>query len=366
MSRPIDYLLMAGHVPAGGLGGGIVRYTVGLAVALGARSDVRLQLVVNRDAADYARDLVPRARVHAVQKQVGGRGVLDELVGPLAPFTRAACGPVDVVHGVKHIVPVFTRGARSVLTVHDMLVRDRPRDYSRSKRLLLSAPYGLALTRADLLLCASAATRSRLLSYYPEVAGRATVVPLAASELDHRGAKPPTELVGRSFGLVVGDALPRKNVGFLGTVWAEVVRARPEFQLVVLGIDETQLAGQGPEWRRLLDDKTVICLAHAGDESLAWCYAHADAVLCPSYFEGFGLPAAEAAAAGAPIIISEDPALGAAAPAAARRLPSWDVTTWARAAVELPRRHAAVAPEGGPIRRWPDVAEDTIRAIREC
>ena len=52
MTRPLNYLLMAPHVPADGHGGGVVRYTVELAAALGARDDVRLQILSNRVAAD--------------------------------------------------------------------------------------------------------------------------------------------------------------------------------------------------------------------------------------------------------------------------------------------------------------------------
>src|SRR6187551_1834385 len=127
---------MAGHVPAGGSGGGIVRYTLELATALAQRpDDVRLHLGVNAGAVEYFRDAFPTASVHSVQKRTGGLAILDEHLAGLAPFGRQIGAPVDVVHSVKHIAPLFTRGARSVLTVHDMLVVDRPLDYSRGKRL---------------------------------------------------------------------------------------------------------------------------------------------------------------------------------------------------------------------------------------
>src|SRR4051794_36857932 len=129
---------MAGHVPAGGDGGGIVRYTLELASALAQRTDdVRLHLGVNTAAEQYFRDTFPTASIHAVQKRTGGLAILDEPLAGLAPVGRQVESHVDVVHGVKHIAPLFTRGARPVLTVHDMLVIDRPLDYSRGKRLLL-------------------------------------------------------------------------------------------------------------------------------------------------------------------------------------------------------------------------------------
>jgi glycosyltransferase involved in cell wall biosynthesis len=300
-----------------------------------------------------------------VQKRTGGLGILDEHIGALAPVGRRITAPIDVVHSVKHIAPLFTRGARSVLTVHDMLVVDRPDDYSRSKRLLLRVPYALSLTRADLLLCVSDATRQRLLSYYPELEHRAVVVPLAASpRIAGAPGEPVPALQGRAFGVVVGDGLPRKNLTFLGTVWWRVTRQRPGLVLAVVGSGAARLAELSDHWRALLAEGAAAALPGIDDDALAWCYRNAAVVLCPSYLEGFGLPAAEAAATGAPMVVSEDPALSAAAPGSALRAASWDVDSWITAVGRVLGHDAPRKPDPEPVRRWADVAEETISAIR--
>ena len=363
---PLRYLLMAGHVPADGGGGGIVRYTLELASALAQRADdVRLHLGVNTGAVEYIRDTFPTASVHPVQKRTGGLAILDEHLAGLAPFGRQIGAPVDIVHSVKHIAPLFTRGARSVLTVHDMLVVDRPLDYSRNKRLLLKVPYALSLTRANLLICVSDATRQRLLSYYPELERRAVVVPLAASPrmLESQG-EPVPALDGRTFGVVVGDGLARKNLAFLGAVWHRLTRTRPDLVLAVVGSGAAGLPELSAQWRELLAEGTAMALPRISDDVLAWCYRNTAAALCPSYMEGFGLPAAEAAAAGAPVVVSEDPALSAAAPASALRAASWDVDSWVTAIEKVLAGEGCAAPEPAPVRRWADVADETISAIR--
>lgn len=48
MNRPVRWLVMAGHVPPEGRGGGIVRCTLELARALDRRDDVELHLVTSR------------------------------------------------------------------------------------------------------------------------------------------------------------------------------------------------------------------------------------------------------------------------------------------------------------------------------
>ena len=364
--RGLRYLLMAGHVPAGGSGGGIVRYTLELAMALAERpDDVELHLGVNAAAVDWFRDTFPKAAVHAVQKRTGGLAILDEHLGAFAPVGRKIGARMDVVHSVKHISPLFTRGARSVLTVHDMLVVDRPRDYSRSKRLLLRVPYVLSLSRADLLVCVSDATRNRLLSYYPELERRSVVVPLAASpRMAGSAGEPVAALEGRTFGLVVGDGLARKNLAFLGTVWRRVVESRPDLVLAVVGTGEDGLRDLSDDWRELLTDGSAVVLPRISDEALAWCYHHAAVALCPSYMEGFGLPAAEAAAAGAPMVVSEDPALSAVAPASALRAASWDVEAWVQGVQTVVSGNRSPAWDAEPVRRWADVAAETISAIR--
>lgn len=364
--RCLRYLLMAGHVPADGGGGGIVRYTLELASALAERSDdVELHLGVNSGAVEYFRDVFPKASVHAVQRRTGGLAILEEHVGALAPVGRKVVGPVDVVHSVKHIAPLFTRRARSVLTVHDMLVIDRPRDYSRSKRLLLRVPYVLSLTRADLLVCVSDATRNRLLSYYPELERRTVVVPLAASpRMAGSSGQPVAALDGRTFGLVVGDGLPRKNLAFLGAVWHRLTRQRPDLALAVVGSGAAGLGELSEQWRALLADGTAVALPRISDDELAWCYRTTAVALCPSYMEGFGLPAAEAAAAGAPMVVSEDPALSAAASASALHAASWDVESWVAAVQAVLARDGRTGTDPEPVRRWADVADETISAIR--
>src|SRR4051812_36769953 len=220
---------MATHVPPDGRGGGIVRYTVELARALRRRDDVDLHLLTSTTAAGPLAELV------------GGPDrivALPAMPDPVLPaFERYALGRqlgprFDVVQGTKHLLP---RGvaARTALTVHDMLVFERPEDFGVAKRMLLRSPYRASLRQAGILLCVSRATRDRLAAWEPESARRAAVVPLATSpRLREVAPVPVPDLRGRPFGLVVGDGSPRKNVPVVTSAWARVVRQRPDAVLV--------------------------------------------------------------------------------------------------------------------------------------
>ncbi len=357
--RPSRWLLMAGHVPASGVGGGIVRYTLELATALRRRSDIELSVLASPEAAGLLADVV------------GGEDRVVRLPsvpdGALPAYERFLLGErlrgrFDVVQGTKHLLP---RGvpARTALTVHDMILFERPEDFGLAKRVLLRRPYRGSLRQADTLLCVSSATRDRLLAFDPTSAGRATVVPLATSRrLREVDPRPVTELAGRPFGLVVGDGSPRKNVPLVTSAWAEVVRSRPDAVLVHVGPPEWGRAPYGPAHPVLRDSGNLVHLVGVDDGTLRWCYDNAVVVLAPSLAEGFGLPAAEALDLGAPLVTSLDPALCEVSSGRAEHLPADDVAGWADAIL----RHLATgrpAPAAGPVRTWDDVAAETVRAV---
>lgn len=363
MTRPARWLLMAGHVPPSGFLGGIVRYTVELAHALERREDVELHLLASPAAAD------------ALAGIVGGPGRVVRL--PPVPeaatpayerwaLARQLGGRFDVVQGTKHLVP---RGAvaHTVLTVHDMLLLDRPGDFGAAKRALLRRPYRASLRQAGTLLCVSAATRQRLAAWDPRAAAGAAVVPLATSPRLREAAPVPVgDLRGRPFALVVGDGSPRKNVPVVTAAWARVVRQRPDAVLVHVGPPEWGQSAYGPDHPALLASGNLLQLTGVDDGTLRWCYENAAVVLAPSLAEGFGLPAAEALDLGAPLVTSRDPALCEVSADRAEHLAADDVEAWAAAALRHLADGTRRAAPAGPLRTWDDVAADTVRAVLDA
>jgi glycosyltransferase involved in cell wall biosynthesis len=71
------------------------------------------------------------------------------------------------------------------------------------------------------------------------------------------------------------------------------------------------------------------------DAELASLYSRARALLMPSFYEGFGLPALEAMACGTPVLASMDPALVEVCGGAAEHLDIHDPRAWRQALVSL-------------------------------
>jgi len=90
----------------------------------------------------------------------------------------------------------------------------------------------------------------------------------------------------------IGSTKPHKNLRVLRTIASSLPAP-----LVLL-------AGRGSR-RALGFEESVIELSPLPDADLVRFYAAALAVLVPSHYEGFGLPALEAMACGAPVIAAD-------------------------------------------------------------
>ena len=183
----------------------------GTGACLVARPDVELSVLCAAEAVDY---WAAEVGDDAAGVSIGSRsGAGSGLVGRQGRGSEAFRQNFDVIQGTKHLLPRRTT-ATTVLTVHDLLPLDRPGDFGRLKRALLPGPYLASAAEADVLVCISAATRDRLLSYVPQVADRTSVIPLANESAGLGAAEPRAiaELRNKPFALVVGDSSPRKNL----------------------------------------------------------------------------------------------------------------------------------------------------------
>jgi glycosyltransferase involved in cell wall biosynthesis len=201
------------------------------------------------------------------------------------------------------------RGRRVTSTVFDMTPLLMPDQHTPENVQAFTAHADHVLKRAHLLTSVSSHSRLdaiRLLGLHPDrivtipsvVGGRyaeATDADAASARAEFALAKP--------FVLVVGTIEPRKNLDRLLDVWQDLPpRYREEYDLVLAG---------SPGWR---SERTLARLK-AKPESVRWLGYVAEnwlpglsraAVLLayPSLYEGFGLPPAQALAAGTPVLSS--------------------------------------------------------------
>lgn len=275
------------------------------------------------------------------------------------PRVEVATGPVDVCHSTTAIPAATLRP--HVVTVHDVAFLATPERFTRHGARVMRA--GLERCRsADLLLCPSAATRDDLVDHGFD-GDRIRVVPWGVTPIDV-GAD-SVERVRRRYGLperfvlFVGTVEPRKNLARLAAAVAGLDERMP---LVVAGA-----AGWGGAPADSGADVRFVGFVPDGD--LPPLYAAASVFAYPSLQEGFGLPIAEAMAAGVPVVTSrggatEEVAGGAAVlvdPTDADAIADGIATALSAAAQWIARGRARAA-----TLSWDITVERTMAAYRDA
>ncbi len=223
---------------------------------------------------------------------------------------------IDVYHGVNFEVPYWP-ALPSVLTLHDL---SPWRGYPCTRRVRFRTPLLLRLGIATMVITPTEAVRREAIARFRIRPERVAAVPEAASPALRRVETGPVS----PYFLYVGAAGPRKNVGTVVEAWREA-RTQHPVDLVLVG-DFPAVWG-------------ARVLAGVDDARLSELYSGALALLCPSLYEGFGLPPLEAMQCGAPVFASRDPAIAEVCGGAALELDARDTRAWAaalKAACERP------------------------------
>jgi glycosyltransferase involved in cell wall biosynthesis len=245
-------------------------------------------------------------------------------------------------------------GARPVVLVHDLIPITHPQYCRAGERERHAARMRNALTMARGILCNSNYTLETLRAF---AAGAglpmppAVVAPLASALPDPVSRPRP---LPHPYFVVVGTIEPRKNHKVLLEAWLRLAQEMGAHapRLVLIGQRSWDCAAVIEQIERAELAGTVIERGVVTDDELAAWLQHAQALLMPSWIEGYGLPIAEALAAGVPVIASDLDVFREIAGAVPDYAPPHDSARWlelVREYLELqaPRRRAQVLRMGG-------------------
>jgi glycosyltransferase involved in cell wall biosynthesis len=199
-------------------------------------------------------------------------------------------------------------GAKLVVTVLDMIPEHFPAYFD------VSGLYGRFVTkrwiegkrelcrRADVILAISEHTKRDLVAFYGLDPGRVVVTHLG-NNLVARADQPAPDGFPARYVLFVGTRNTYKNFGFFVDAVAPILAKTPGLAVVCIGggrftPDESALLA-----RHGIADRVVQ--RNVADDELAACYAHAQAFVFPSRYEGFGIPILEAFACGCPALVAD-------------------------------------------------------------
>ncbi len=216
----------------------------------------------------------------------------------------------DLWHFPNFNVPLLWRKPY-VVTVHDItrFIFPGQREQGLIKQIVYERVFKQAVERAAGTIFVSQATRNELNGLPIKVPRLMKVIYEGVEErfLKERTEKTRQEIRRRvncrKYLLYVGVWMNHKNLPRLLAAFATVAKNHKEIDLVLTGqakpgfVDAKRLAaGLG------INENRIKFVGHLEDELLPALYAGAEMLVFPSLYEGFGLPAIEAAACGIPVV----------------------------------------------------------------
>ncbi|HEU4742397.1 MAG TPA: glycosyltransferase family 1 protein [Meiothermus sp.] len=216
---------------------------------------------------------------------------------------------LDILHDPCGIAPflVPTKAYRRVTTIHDAIPLVMPEVQPWATRLVFRTLVPLARYTADAVFTVSQhaaldlARHARLPESKLFVAPNAVNPPLAMSEAEVRAALERLGVKSPYF-LAVGQLAARKNLPRLLEAFAVLRRENPELNLAVVGPS----TWKGHEvFQKAQSLEGVTLTGFVSDSDLDALYYGALALVFPSLYEGFGIPAIEAMAHGTPVLAAE-------------------------------------------------------------
>ncbi|MFL5347305.1 MAG: glycosyltransferase family 4 protein [Hyalangium sp.] len=268
----------------------------------------------------------------------------------------------DLFHATSFSLPGLWNG-KLVATLHDANHLALPENYSPVHTLYYRLIVRPRAKRASALLTVSEFSREELAKYLDLTPYRFQVIapgvdaqyqPLTRSQAKdfiQRRRLPERYLAA------VGNPKAHKNLGLLA-------KLAPQLPLPIV-----LLAGKGAA-RELGFPDTTVELTELPEDEMPLFYGAAEALLLPSRYEGFGLPALEAMAAGCPVIASNVSALPEVTGEAAILVPPDDLPAWNEAVLRLLRddllRRSLVEKGRERVSRytWEDCARRTLAVYR--
>jgi glycosyltransferase involved in cell wall biosynthesis len=284
--------------------------------------------------------------------------------------------PPDVLFVPSHVLPLVTP-ARSVVVIYDVGHRFFPRAHGRLERFYLEWSIRRHVRIATRLLTISEASKRDLVALYGADPERIDVAYPAVDERFSPAPAAEIERVRSRYGLNSGYVLhlgtikPRKNLPRLVHAFA---RAHlPADTQLVLGGGTT--FGASAVDRAIRDtglEDRVRRLAYVPDADLPALYGAAACVAIVSLYEGFGMPALEALACGAPLVAGNRGSLPEIVGQAGLIVDSLDVGSIAAGLVSAVGDRAVRdrLRAAGPVRAaefdWASAARVTRRALERA
>lgn len=210
----------------------------------------------------------------------------------------------DLLWVPHYNVPVFYSG-KMIVTIHDVFHLAYPDSFI--KKMYAKIMFAVATNKAIKIICDSKFTATELIKYTNVNKNKIKVIYCGIDESWF--SIPKKDFPGNNYFIYVGNIKPHKNLARLLQAFRLIKYKVPQ-KLILVGKKEGFLTGMNniTELIKGMENR-VIFTGYMSDTDLQQYVAHADAMIFPSLYEGFGLPPLEAMACGCPAVVSREASL---------------------------------------------------------
>ncbi len=298
---------------------GVGIHIIEMARGLAAQPDVELRLLVSRKELDVAGRILRQYPLHDFPADAFplGRAWMERLWRVLRwPPAERWCGQADWLYSpAEAFVP--TRRIPQAVTIHDMYPSERDLPWSdeashRAKGKRWNGLIRLILSQARVILAVSQFTKERIVALTGCDPQRIVVTgngvsqayyDLGAQQAQGSPCDAPACAGAGPYVLVVGGLTKRKRGDSILAVAKQLHESKSDLRVLVAGKSREHFAQQAGAL------PNVQLLGYVDDAQLPQLVGAARCLLFLSQYEGFGMPAAEAMAAGTPVVVSHHAAL---------------------------------------------------------
>jgi glycosyltransferase involved in cell wall biosynthesis len=225
---------------------------------------------------------------------------------------------IEIYHGLSNELPhnIKQTGIKSVVTIHDLIFKTQAQTYSLAERLVYDRKFKYACQQADQIVAISEHTKQDIIRYYHIDPEKISVIYQVCNTLFYQ-LRSAEELafvrekyqLPKEFFLYVGSVEARKNAKLIVAAY-QMLDPKERIPIIIVGkggkykeeVKQMIMAAQL--------ETSFIWLEHlSNNEHLQCLYQLAKALIYPSFYEGFGLPIAEALLSQTPVIAAQTSSL---------------------------------------------------------
>nr|WP_068891714.1 glycosyltransferase family 1 protein [Pedobacter panaciterrae] len=220
---------------------------------------------------------------------------------------------IELYHGLSHEIPIGINktGIKSVVTIHDLIYEHYPEQHNPIDVKVYRKKFRHACQFADRVIAISEQTKRDIVDFYQTDPNKIDVcyqscdnsfnpsIPDEYKRLVAAKFKLPEK-----FFLSVGSIIERKNLLNICKA-VQILGNDDAVNLIVIGKGSGKYKNEIDSFigKNKLQNK-ITFLSDVSSADLPAIYSLSEALIYPSYFEGFGIPVLEALSVGVPVITS--------------------------------------------------------------